>query len=1161
MVQALFISVVLSAQVYSDINSQLNLPKMTPVSPNAAALGKYGEIPVSYYTGIPNTSIPLYVIKTGDIELPISLDYHGGGIKVEEMASWVGLGWSLSCGGTISRTVRGEPDVGAFSGATKVEQFHNNQMTQGARDSFLVDVYNRVYDAESDIYFFNGPGFSGKFFITNDGKFFTSPRSDIKIEFMPGGGDGWKLTTGQGVQYLFQSYETTYSTPFSASTGSGYTNGDQSTTITSWLLDKITDSKGNTITFSYENGGETFRTKMVSSKNLLIAEANGSCPPDFSWSYNENYITDKVLKEINFSNGKISFQNTAAARLDSGVIPLKKMIITNSNSDTLKSFHFFTSYFATDTTGGCEDNIHYRLRLDSLSEHGMSNDSVAPYKFYYNSTSLPCRLSNAQDYWGYYNGKHNATFVRYQNSQTGPWVGANKDPDPAYAKACVLEKIEYPTGGSSEFEYEGNTNGTFIYEGFAYSDSTLYTSLSGNNTGASNYLVTLHDTITVNSGDLSSQGYLLLKAHKIPYCENPELFNQFTLTIYNNAAYNRTVNDNDTVHLGTGTYYIQATIETEFAATPYCQLNTGFFTIPYKNSRWENTAFGGIRIKRIINKALFNAAADTQRFAYNFVSSDSYAPDTVSSGAGSPLPDYIYEKNSCPIPGSPPCCYHRIYSSISNYPLTLAGGKPLGYHNVTLFLGENGENGKKEFTYTSNFEGENQDALNAYLPYPPPEERDWRRGLLVKEKTYAKVNNSFEPVQTKIIKYEYHSADTTKKYARGLKLGKITEYPGISGYDWILAGLRYAEYLTVAEAFNISSDTSVIYSQYTPNETVTGTSDYVYTKNNFQLRQKRQTSSKGDTITTKIYYPLDFSVNGSGNDAAKGIYKLQQLNIISRPVELFNTVKPSSGSEYVLNGVINVFKPTQPVPDTVFSFETLVPVTLSSYSQASINGAGNFVKDSNYLPGLAFLKYDTSGNVIVQKKVNDVNGVYIWDYKNSYVTAEILGADSASVAYSSFEAENKGGWAYSGSVSGTYSITGHKSYNTSGGNITKSGLSNTTYIVSYWGKSGSVNVNGSGPTKTGKTIGNWTYYEHEITSTSVTISGSNYIDELRLYPKGALMSTYTYTPLLGITSQCDISNKIMYYEYDNFNRLKLIKDEDGKILKIVDYKYQQHGQN
>src|SRR5258705_12034914 len=79
-------------------------------SPNAASLGKYGDVPVSYHTGIPDISIPIYTVRSGSLSLPVNLSYHASGLKVQEQASWVGAGWSLNAGGMITRTVKGAAD-------------------------------------------------------------------------------------------------------------------------------------------------------------------------------------------------------------------------------------------------------------------------------------------------------------------------------------------------------------------------------------------------------------------------------------------------------------------------------------------------------------------------------------------------------------------------------------------------------------------------------------------------------------------------------------------------------------------------------------------------------------------------------------------------------------------------------------------------------------------------------------------------------------------------------------------------------------------------------------------------------------------------------------------------------------------------------------------
>ncbi|MFX8327739.1 hypothetical protein ABTL71_18940, partial [Acinetobacter baumannii] len=54
----------------------------------------------------------------------------------------------------------------------------------------------------------------------------------------------------------------------------------------------------------------------------------------------------------------------------------------------------------------------------------------------------------------------------------------------------------------------------------------------------------------------------------------------------------------------------------------------------------------------------------------------------------------------------------------------------------------------------------------------------------------------------------------------------------------------------------------------------------------------------------------------------------------------------------------------------------------------------------------------------------------------------------------------------------------------------------------------------------------------------------------------ALAISYTYQPLVGMTSQTDAAGHNSYFEYDVLSRLKLIRDKDNNIVKQYDYKYQ-----
>lgn len=100
----------------SGLTPEMLLPQFNKMSPEAASLGKYGAFQVSEYSGAANISIPLYTVKSGDVSFPITLYYDATGIKVEQDATMVGLGWNLSYGGMISHIVCGEDDFREYPG-------------------------------------------------------------------------------------------------------------------------------------------------------------------------------------------------------------------------------------------------------------------------------------------------------------------------------------------------------------------------------------------------------------------------------------------------------------------------------------------------------------------------------------------------------------------------------------------------------------------------------------------------------------------------------------------------------------------------------------------------------------------------------------------------------------------------------------------------------------------------------------------------------------------------------------------------------------------------------------------------------------------------------------------------------------------------------------
>ncbi len=91
------------------------LKQFTPsiVTPNAATFQAVQLSGVNTYTGAASTSIPIFSIKTGKIEVPISLSYLSTGVKANEVASNVGLNWSLNAGGSVTKITKGYEDFSA----------------------------------------------------------------------------------------------------------------------------------------------------------------------------------------------------------------------------------------------------------------------------------------------------------------------------------------------------------------------------------------------------------------------------------------------------------------------------------------------------------------------------------------------------------------------------------------------------------------------------------------------------------------------------------------------------------------------------------------------------------------------------------------------------------------------------------------------------------------------------------------------------------------------------------------------------------------------------------------------------------------------------------------------------------------------------------------
>ncbi len=300
---------------------------------------------------------------------------------------------------------------------------------------------------------------------------------------------------------------------------------------------------------------------------------------------------------------------------------------------------------------------------------------------------------------------------------------------------------------------------------------------------------------------------------------------------------------------------------------------------------------------------------------------------------------------------------------------------------------------------------------------------------------------------------------------------------------------------------NLTQSTTTL---YTDAGNITNSTIYTYNAKNLVSNQSG-TNSKGETISNDTKYPFDYTGNAV-------LTQMVALNMLNYPVEQIEA---------------KATLPTKSVRTNYFNAGTTQLPRIYPQTVDLKIGAGN------YETRLRYSAYDNNGNPLTVSKESDHLISYVWGYNNTYPIAEVLNTAVKNVFHTSFEDAT-------GNSTLNDSKTGHLS-KTGGFTQALTNLDNGAYTLSYWQKSGSA----------------WVLQTAAITVSTgaYTISLAGQVDEVRFYPSGAQMKTYTYDPLVGITTECDAANRISYYEYDNYGRLKLVKDLNGNILKTFKYQY------
>lgn len=1064
------------------------LTEFIPASPEVSALMKFSNIPVSEATGIPSVQIPIYTYSNAskDLNLPVSLNYHAGGVRLNEPSSSVGLSWSLMAGGVISRIVRGiydeKPYVGFLYQDVLPDETEGNSPGEISERPFN-DMYGQVLDSQSDIFSISVPGLSAKFMLGKNGDILVLDQSKIRIEKTIGNvvvnGSSLQLITGfvvtniDGTKYVFSDYEVT------TNLGSGISNKYTS----SWYLSKIISpvSPMNAISFNYvDDHISGYSTSHYQESYRRVDGFGGERTSSVSSTQN---IAGKFLQNIVFPNG-IGIDFYYDTNGVNNIIGRRLHKIEITDGSNLRGFLLEHDYSLN------------RLTLKKVIPFGGSvNNTDSPYIFEYIG-SLPDRFTEIPDHWGYYRGNSGGSYIPEEIFPNGLGAGVfelpggSRDTDPNYIKNGSLRKITYPTGGYKVFDMSANeaidnwldkefqisvvgnsySNKSkteyitsddpyksvyvdMVFEGLPNTNTVVefsYSSIGGSGPCPSSSCGVVAEIY--KSTDLSIGN--LLEVIEVPY---NEMFGKATFNLpglihgntYRIVLFPRGLYD----------FACYATFNWKEQIEPESSTKTLVHRQPY---------VGGLRVNKITNYDGIQEAPVGVR-SYKYVKEDGL----TSSGTLGVHPVYsctTYYANKNDkfggywAPNPAPEDYISLNANViirrssPLFDLSTYNGSPVIYKRVEIIdESPDGTNGK-EVKYFTNYEDSPVVTNSTPFPFIPIDVENWKYGLLTKHLIYNNQNVLTKQVD-KIYSYRqdtYFQKSIRKENFKSVSIAPVYFFSGTykpSPTDIPPLGIPI---YFLSNSFYPSAGRSdiekIIETTYNNSNTLKEVTEFAYNEDYYLLENKTTTNSRGNIYTQNYTFPFDML---GENDPAGVHQSLLDLNNIS------TLIKQSLS---VANKTLIV----KQINYKDWGNNRILP-------EKVLTSKGN----ENMEPRVEYLSYDSYGNPTGIKKTDGSVVSYFWGYNGQYPIAKIENATYQEVA---------------------------------------TALSTTTAALK-------------------------SYTESDLAT----------INSLRSILPNAQVTTYTYEPLVGVKSITNPKGYTTKYEYDDFNRLGAVKDQEGNLLE--DYKY------
>lgn len=494
----IIINILVLTGLYPIFSQAQNLPNVRLPSPQTQELNKYINFPVNYSTGIPEISIPLYVIKTKGVEIPITLNYHASGIKEGQDDGNVGVGWSLSCDYRVSRTIYGQPDSENI-GMVNPNYYQNitNQYSDLELDKRLTRfVYHPtpnifmppknsepLLDGEYDQFNYSTPSLGGSFIISDRfNKTVTEFNpTNTKFNYLEGtasnnladGIIGFSIKdVDQNVYSFGEQIDKIGSKVLE-------TNNDllDKRNVTAWALTDIDTKYGEKIKFSYENRVTIGKYKKQLTLDLLEA-VNLT---DINWEYNVNeesvssnysvfalasITTPNELIEFVEQSGNVSSNkkiqqiniydqstNSLVKRIDLFYRTLNVSLTNYVFLDSVKVYgkdlvnyqRYSFNYYDSDDYAPGYLTSNYLVP----DQWGFNKVESNPYKLLHNEFGSDHALPSGSPKGNYRSGIGDILSNRFLGYFTNRTVNPNPE-------LFSLKSINYPTGGKTTYDYEPN---------------------------------------------------------------------------------------------------------------------------------------------------------------------------------------------------------------------------------------------------------------------------------------------------------------------------------------------------------------------------------------------------------------------------------------------------------------------------------------------------------------------------------------------------------------------------------------------------------------------------------------------------------------------------------------------------------------------------------